>query len=139
MEVTPVALIGLICAAGGIELVPARAWPVEAAIEQLRTSAPAGRVVRRAAQRWSGTRCEGYGVAGVAAALRQLVAAGRAVPEGTGWDAGWRLRPEWLSAHEVLLSGLDTSERAAVLAAGQLAAEMSSRWSKKAVAAVPTS
>lgn len=139
MEVTPVVLIGLICAAGGIHVLPARAWPLEAAIEELQNRSPVGGPVRRAAERWSGRRSEGYGVAGVTVALRRLASVGRVAPEGSGWEAGWRLEPEWLSKHEALLANLDAADREAVLSVGHLAAEMSSRWSKKAEAAAPTS
>jgi hypothetical protein len=139
VEITPVSLIGLICAAGAIDLVPARAWPVEAAVEELRDSAPAGGSVRRAAERWSERRSEGYGCAGIRLVFRALVGVDGAVPEGSGWEAGWRLRQDWLATHAMLLADLDAADREAVLAAGQLASDMSSRWSKKAVAAEPTS
>lgn len=139
VEITPAVLLGLISAAGGIGLVPARGWPVEAAIETLREQAAAGGPVRRAAERWPTRSSVGYGCSGVDALFRRLTTVGWAKAEGSGWHAGWRLQPEWITGHLALLWSLDDADREAVDAAGQLAAEMVSRWSKKTVASRPTS
>jgi len=139
VEITPAALVGLICAAGGLEVIPARAWPVEAAIEVLQQLAPADGPVRRAAERWSGRRPAAPGLPGVRPALRQLAAVGSLAPDGCGWRAGWRIAATWSEFHLGLLAGLQPADRAAVQSAGQLAAEMSSSWSKNEVAAAPTS
>lgn len=139
VQITPAALVGLICAAGGLEVIPARAWPVEAAIEVLQQRAPADGPVRRAADRWPGRRPAGPGLRGVRASLRQLAAVGWVAPDGSGWRAGWRIATAWSEFHLGLLAGLQPADRAAVQSAGQLAAEMSSSWSKNEVAAAPTS
>ena len=70
-------------------------------------------------------------------ALRRFAGVGRATTEGAGWDAGWRLEEEWVASHLGLLGSLSEADREALEAAGQLANEMVTRWSKKVVASAP--
>lgn len=120
LEIANPTLIGLIVAAGEVEFIPAVPWALEMALEELIRAAPSGSAIDRAVERWrlaSGDTNRGF--AGIGVALRGLAAAGYLVPEGRGWEAGYRVDPTWRIEFRTTLEALSGEEVNVLMRAAQ--------------------
>jgi hypothetical protein len=135
IEISPSTLLGLLCASGANRL-PARSWPVEAALHHVRATAPRDGSVGRALTRWPLERStEGPRLAGLASVIRELAATGALVPSGSGWEAGYLVSEEWRDSHSPLLASLPSADRRALAqAAHRLTARVRTFSNKAAVA-----
>lgn len=125
-------IIGLVWAAAGALRVPARAWPLQIALEVLEIEAPPGGRLARAMDLWpTSVTSHGRCRTNVERTLRALARNRALSTEGRGWDAGYRPTPDWLEYGRIALTSLTTGERAAVgLAAQRMVASLTT-WSKK--------
>jgi hypothetical protein len=128
-------LVALLALRAGLSHLPAATWPLEGALEMLRGRADESGVLCAALeqlpQRPLGPEER---VAGVGQLVRELVATGRLMPEGTGWDARFRLSRAWLESHRELYVLLSADDRAALDRAGQQLVAMTTMLSKNAAA-----
>jgi hypothetical protein len=121
------AVVGLCLAASGAGVLPARAWPLDAAFQRLAgqlspDSSYAAAVAGMAPSR--GRR----GTGETERLLRLLAEAGRVRQHGTGPAAAWAFEAEWAAGWGELLGGLGTKDRAAFYEAGQVLASCVSTW-----------
>jgi hypothetical protein len=132
---TPAALFGALIAEAELELVPAWSWPLEAAIESLADPDRPEDGLSLAARHWLEPRPGSAGrVRGVAAWLRDAAEAGLLVPEGEGWDAGYRPQTTWIVRARKMKAVLIPSEATALREAAQTLVAMSTMLWKKAAA-----
>jgi hypothetical protein len=132
---TKTMLVGALLAESELALLPARPWPLEAAIETLGERAPQGSPLAGAARGWLRERPSPSGrVLGVGAWLREAAEAGLLRPEGRGWEAGYRPRKDWLRQAAQLRAVISASEATALNEAAQRLAAMSTMLWKNAAA-----
>lgn len=132
---TKTTLVGALLAESELSLLPARPWPLEAAIEALAEQAPHGSPLAGAARGWLRERPSPSGrVRGVGAWMHEAVEAGLLRPEGRGWEAGYRPRTDWLEQAAQLRAVIPSSEAVALTEASQRLVAMSTMLSKNAAA-----
>ena len=109
-------VIGLLVGAAEAQSLPASAWWIEAALEQLMRQLPSPGTLSTALGRW---QQPGNAVRsrfpGLSETLRVLVGAGHLQPSGRGPAAALRVSPRWREIHQTLATTL-TPEEQAVLA-----------------------
>jgi hypothetical protein len=127
-------VVGLLVGAADAETLPARSWPLEAALECLGRTAPKVGVVADTLSDWLVPGNAGRSrVPGLLEVMGELVAAGLVRP-GPGVhqiDASWR------SANARQLEILESGERTALEAAAQVLVAMATISSKHAMTAAP--
>jgi hypothetical protein len=132
---TKTTLVGALLAKSELALLPARPWPLEAAIETLAERGPQGSPLVAAARGWLRDRPSPSGrVLGIGAWMREAAEAGLLSPEGRGWEAGYRPREDWLRQADQLRAAISASEAAALNEAAQRLAAMSTMLWKNAAA-----
>ena len=137
VELSPTALVGLICAYARVERLPARGWALEIALDALaRHTQGSDGALSRAVARWPRSPCCST-FRGLDKAVRELAAAGHLLPSGSGWEAGFNPATAWIDAHAELAGALAENDRAALARAVQGLQAAVRTWSKKAVAAGP--
>lgn len=121
------AVVGLCLAAAGAVVLPARAWPLDAAFQRLAARLPrespyAESVVGRVPS----SRRRGTG--GAERLLRLLATTGVAGQAGSGSAALWVFDADWSAGWRELLGGLGAADREAFFEAGQVLASCVSTW-----------
>jgi hypothetical protein len=140
IDLTPQALIGLLCALAKVERLPARGWAVEVALDWIDgVNSRPDLSVKRSVARWKRGR---PGVASRYAGLEQLLIGmarqGLLAPDGRGWSAGFVPAPDWVERHVALAARLPADDLAVLAKAAQGLSASIRTWSKKAVASRPT-
>lgn len=131
----PGSLVALLALRAELPQLPAATWPIEGALEVLGGQARSDGPVRAALNQLpQGPLGPDQRVAGVRQLLRALVASGRLVPEGAGWDARFTVDDTWLRAHTQLYDMLPSDDQAAVDFAAQRLTAMATMLSKKSAA-----
>ena len=128
---SPATLVGLVCSSSGAEVIPARGWALEPALELLELRAQRdsllSRSIRSWVDQWAGRT---FRFVGVDAVLRELAVSGKLLPVGVGWNAGYTLDEAWSNDHGTLLGFLSTEERRTLKQAGQRLTATLTTWSK---------
>jgi hypothetical protein len=133
-------LVGLLCAAGRLERLPAQQWPVDGALQYLERDVPLDSTVGRTLAKWPRLKNDPsfrYGELPVLA--RRLVSLGLLTPEGARSEAVFRIDASWATKNEALLTRLPGREQRPLRRAGQRLVAMATMASKKPVAAVVSS
>jgi hypothetical protein len=132
----PPTLVGLVCAAGGALVLPAKGWALEPALELLEKRCRHGGLLARSFMAWfQGAPPRPFRFAMVTGVLRELAIDGHLHPAGQGWEAGYVVDPSWRAVHVALAARLPRSESRPLGAAGQRLVASLTTWSKKAVVA----
>ncbi len=113
-------VLGLLIAAARLESVPASAWPVEAALEQLGIRLTSHGALSRAVARWQepGDAVRSR-FPGLSETLRGLVGAGHLRPTGRGSHAALVVSSSWQRLHEDLMAALTPEERTVLIRVAQ--------------------
>jgi hypothetical protein len=140
LDMTRETLIGLLCAAAGLDRLPAQHWPLDAAMQYLERDIAENSAVWRTLARWPRVRTDpSFRYGELPALMRKLACLGLLTPEGTGWEAAFRLKPSWAAENRALLFRLTADERQSLRRAGQRLVAMTTMASKRPAAAVVSS
>jgi hypothetical protein len=131
---TSEAVVGVLCAAAGLSRLPARHWPLDAALEELAERVDARGDIGLALARMPRTSGAGDRFPRIRPLLRQLVTLGLLVPYGSGSDAGFVIEGTWAEANAALLASLAESDRRALGEVAQRLCAMVTMASKNPVA-----
>lgn len=137
LELTPAALVGLICASSGIARLPALTWALEIAVEALRDQVFDERsCLRRATARLGHPQAEMRRVI-LRRTLCEMVRTRQMRIEGQGWEAGYVPDEAWRDACLRTARSLPRRDRQALDGSAQRLRAALTTWSKKAVASGP--
>lgn len=140
LHLTRETLVGLLCAAAGLERLPAQHWPIDGALQYLEREVPENSAVGRALARWPRPGPDpSFRYGELPALAHTLVSLGFFTPEGTNAEASFRIDPSWATDNDALLIRLPESEQRPLRRAGQRLVAMATMASKKPVAAVASS
>jgi hypothetical protein len=138
--ITREALVGLLCAAGHLQRLPAQHWPIDAALQYLEREVPTHSAVGRTLAAWPRPGTDpSFRYGELPALARRLVCLGLLTPEGTRSEAVFRIDTSWTTENEALLNRLPMREQRPLLRAGQRLVAMATMASKKPIAAVVSS
>lgn len=131
LELTRPTLLGLLCASG-VERIPARTWPVQAALgrvqDRVSATSPVGRVIRQWPRRQT---VAGEQFDGLETLLRGLAVSGVLRPSGRGTSAGYDVDESWKDRHLQVLANLSRADQRALADGAQGVVARTTRSSKK--------
>lgn len=132
---SPDEVLGVVWSVAGPIRVPARCWPMQVALENLalHLGRGVGQLAHAVASWPIQVSSSGRAYVGVDLILRELANAGHLIPEGRGWDGGFRPSSAWLERSSFVRTSLPSYERAAVDRAAQRLVATVTIWSKKAL------
>lgn len=126
IELRDEAVVALCLAASNVTVLPARPWPLDAALQRLAVLLPPESPYAEAAALHGAAAQRGTG--GTERLLRLLAEAGRVSQLGTGAGAAWAFDSTWAAEWSELLGGLGPREGSAFRVAGQVLASCVSTW-----------
>jgi hypothetical protein len=140
LDLTRETLVGLLCAAAGLDRLPAQHWPVDAALQYLERHVVKDSAVARTLARWPRPHTDpSFQYGELPALTRKLVSLGLLAPEGTSWEASFRVEASWAAKNRALFIRLPATEQRSLRRAGQRLVALATMASKKPVAAVVSS
>lgn len=138
-RLTPDALVTALIGAAEADFLAAQLWPLDLALGDLAGRAPADGSLRFALDRMpQSTRGVGLCFTGLRETIHALVRRRLLVPGGSGWEAGYTVRPELAAQGRELARMLTPPERGALRKAGQALVAATSMASKKPAASLPS-
>lgn len=123
------AAIGLILAAAQERSIPARPWPLAAAMQDLARTLPAQSPFTDACP------SKGNPTRKLEDSIRMLVNRGHAIGSGRGVEAVWIFQERWVEGWATVLDGLDETDRNDWSRAAQVLTSCLSIWAKSVCAA----
>jgi hypothetical protein len=117
VDLTPSAVVGLVCAVARATWIPARTWALESAIEGVEAvlAEDTTSIIARAITRFPrGTGGVQPRFGGIGKVVLELARMGHFAPTGHGWTAGYAPSEAWLAAHRSLYRELSSRDRKAI-------------------------